>query len=153
MQPVQYIILDKTLNMSVGKAAAQAAHASVEGIRLNAKEEWGNPWDEKLVNLWYRGGHYAKVVLETTNLHAAQTYLENRGIKTTMIVDEGRTEFEAELTPTALALPVVDKDIPHVRETFSCFDLYRDWWNSPSARPPSLIIESPKRLKWRRSKP
>lgn len=130
--PVQYIILDRTLNMSTGKSAAQAAHAAIEGLRLNAKEPWGNPWDDKLVNLWYRGGHYAKVVLETDDLHTAQTYLQDRGFNSVLIIDEGRTEFSRNLTPTALGLPVLDKNAIHVQETFSSFDLYGTGGEAPS---------------------
>ena len=126
MNPVQYIILDKSAGMSTGKAAAQAAHAAIEGIRLNAKEPWGNPWDSSIVNRWYRGGHHAKVVLETDDVRNAGTYLAARGIDSVLILDEGRTEFSADLTPTALGCPVVDKDDPHIRETFSAFKLYND---------------------------
>lgn len=110
--------------MSPGKLAAQSAHAAVEGLRLNAKSEWGNPWDSSLVNLWYRGGHYMKVVLQADDLLVAERYLNDRGFKTALIVDEGRTEFDGVLTPTAIGLPVLDKDQPHVSETFSAFKLY-----------------------------
>lgn len=126
MNPVQYLLLDHTLGMSTGKAAAQAAHASIEGLRLNAKETWGNPWDASIVNRWYQGGHYAKIVLQTDGLRNAQEYLRARGIPSALILDEGRTEFSSDLTPTALGLPVLDKDQPHVRETLSAFKLYRD---------------------------
>lgn len=121
---MQYIILDHTLRMSTGKAAAQAAHAAIEGLRLNAKEPWGNPWDASIVNRWYQGGHYAKVILETANLHNALSYCAARGFKGALIIDEGRTEFAADLTPTAIGFPVLDKHEPHVRETFSAFRLY-----------------------------
>jgi peptidyl-tRNA hydrolase len=126
VNPVQYIILNPTLGMSTGKAAAQAAHASIEGLRLNAKETWGNPFDASIVNRWYQGGHYAKVVLMSDDLLLAQHYLHVRGFKSALILDEGRTEFTADLTPTALGLPVLDKDQPHVRETLGTFKLYKD---------------------------
>lgn len=134
VNPVQYLILDKSLGMSTGKAAAQAAHAAVEGIRLNAKTEWGNPWDAGIVNRWYQGGHYGKIVLESYDLHTAVAYIEARGIPCTLIIDEARTELEG-LTPTAIGCPVVDKDQPHVRETFSAFKLYND---RPRLETPSL---------------
>lgn len=124
MNPVQYLILDHTLGMSPGKLAAQAAHAAIEGLRLNAKEPWGNPFDASIVNRWYQGGHYAKVVLETDDLPVAKEYLTSRGFNVSLIVDEGRTEFGGKLTPTAIGCPVLDKDEPHVRETFSTFKLY-----------------------------
>lgn len=131
MNPVQYIILNKGAKMSTGKAAAQAAHASVEGLRLQAAEKngpWSNPFDLSIVNRWYRGGHYAKIVLEVADaaaLNTARCYLEDRGFKSMLIIDEGRTEVDP-LTPTALGFGVVDKDLPHVRESFGEFKLYRD---------------------------
>lgn len=124
MNPVQYIIADNTLKMPAGKLAAQVAHASVEGLRLHAKEPWGNPWDASIVNRWYRGGHYAKVVLESPDLPMVERYLRYRGFKAALIIDEGRTVFDGGLTATALGCEVVDKDEPHVRETFGQFKLY-----------------------------
>ena len=124
MNPVQYLIANHTLNMTPGKLAAQVAHASQMGLRLNAKTEHGNPYDESIVNRWMLGGHYAKVVLESDDLHTAGEYLASRGFTNASIIDEGRTEFGGTLTFTALGLPVLDKDNPHVRETFSQFKLY-----------------------------
>lgn len=112
--------------MSTGKAAAQAAHASVEGVRISAREPNGNPWDASIVNRWYRGGHYTKIVLEVADaeaLRVAKDYIEARGFKTSLIIDEGRTEIEP-MSMTALGVEILDKDQPHVRETFSVFKLY-----------------------------
>lgn len=124
MKPVQYIIANNALEMPAGKLAAQVAHASVEGLRRNAKEEWGNPWDASIVNRWYQGGHYAKIVLEAPDLLVAERYLNDRGFKTALIIDEGRTVFDGGLTPTAIGLPVLDKDEAHVQATFGEFKLY-----------------------------
>lgn len=128
MRPVQYIILNKGAGMSPGKLAAQAAHASVEGLRASAKTEWGNPWDSSIVNLWYRAGHYTKIVLEVESEQAllnAQQYIIARGFKCGLIIDEGRTEVDP-LTLTAIGSEIVDKDWQHARDTFSVFKLYRD---------------------------
>lgn len=112
--------------MSVGKAAAQAAHASQMGLRGNAKPPHGNPYDASIVNRWMLAGHYAKVVLESDDLEVARLYLHERGFDCAAIIDEGRTEFSTALTLTALGLPVLDKDSAHVRETFKAFKLYKD---------------------------
>jgi PTH2 family peptidyl-tRNA hydrolase len=133
MNPVQYIIANPALKLSPGKLAAQVAHASVEGVRISAKEPWGNPWDTTLVNLWYRGGHYAKIVLQSDDLQIAKEYIEARGFKTALIIDEGRTEIEP-MTPTALGVQIVDKDCQHVRDTFGGFKLYQQ-------EAPAVIIE------------
>lgn len=121
---MQYIIMDPSLDMGEGKARAQAGHASVEGLRISAKEPWGNPWDSTIVNRWYQGGHYAKIVLAASDLEVAERYIRERGIKVQPVIDEGRTEFGGVLTFTALGSEIVDKDMPHVRETFSVFKLY-----------------------------
>jgi peptidyl-tRNA hydrolase len=147
MNPVQYIIIDKGLGMSAGKMAAQACHASVEGVRISAREPNGNPWDASLVNRWYRGGHYAKIILEVadaTALRIAQAYIESRGFKTALIIDEGRTEIPA-MSATALGCEIVDKDWPHARETFSVFDLYTDSANE-EARSNECFCNFPKEI-------
>jgi PTH2 family peptidyl-tRNA hydrolase len=133
--PVQYILANPKLELSPGKLAAQVAHASVEGVRISAKEPWGNPWDETLVNLWYRGGHYAKIVLQADDLLVAQKYIEARGFKTSLIIDEGRTEI-APMTPTALGVQIVDKASQHVRDTFSGFRLFHQ-------EPTIYVIDGP----------
>jgi peptidyl-tRNA hydrolase len=119
MDPVMYIIMASphTTPMSPGKLAAQAAHAAVEAWQISDK-------NKQVVNRWYAGGHYKKVVLMSDNLELAERYIKDRGFKTVLIIDEGRTEFDGRLTPTAIGVEVVDKDELHVRETFSVFMLY-----------------------------
>lgn len=124
MNPVQYIIADHTLNMPAGKLAAQAAHASQMGLLATVDNDHGrNPYDKSIVNRWMMGGHYAKVVLEATDLPTVERYLRDRGFATALIIDEGRTVFNG-LTPTAIGTGVVDKDSGHVRATFGEFKLY-----------------------------
>ena len=139
--PVQYIIADANLRMSPGKLAAQVAHASVEGVRISAKTEGGNPWDSSIVNLWYRGGHYTKIVLQADDLAVAERYIRDRGFKTALIIDEGRTEFNGRLTPTAIGVEILDKDSQHVRDTFGEFELYR---NRPDG---VVVVEAFRKLK------
>lgn len=127
MNPVQYIILNKSLGMSTGKAAAQAAHASQMGLLTHVDGDTReSPYNKSIVNLWMRGGHYAKVVLETTDdLGVVAEYLAARGFYTYTVIDEGRTELPG-LTRTAIGTGVVDKDSPHTRDVFGEFKLYTD---------------------------
>lgn len=114
-----YIFVNKGLGMSTGKAAAQAAHAAVEAYRVSSRE---------MLAHWYVGLHYKKLVMEAldaTHLMTIERYLNDRGFKTRLIIDEGMTEIPAH-TATALGVEVVDKDLDHVRATFQEFKLYRE---------------------------
>jgi PTH2 family peptidyl-tRNA hydrolase len=130
-KPVMYLFLNKGLGMSTGKAAAQVAHAAVEAFRLS---------ESNLLQDWYTGGHYTKLVMEardTEHLFVIKHYLEERGFKVALIIDEGRTEIEPH-TPTALGVEVVDKNDPHTAATFESFRTYRE--DKPE--------EKPKKPKW-----
>lgn len=137
MNPCQYIILNKGAKMSTGKAAAQAAHASVEAYIATP--------DNNTKRVWHKGGHYMKVVLEAQDaddLIVKQKYIEDRGFATKLIIDEGRTEIDP-FTPTALGVEILDKDHPHVAATFSSFKLYKD---EPLVHPPTSVINVSNRL-------
>ena len=117
--PVMYLFANKGLQMSSGKLAAQVAHAAVEAYKLS---------DKKDILEWELGGHYLKIVLEARDeghLRTIHQYLHDRGFIATRIIDEGMTEIEPHQI-TALGVPIVDKDDPHVVATFSTFKLYRD---------------------------
>jgi peptidyl-tRNA hydrolase len=133
-----YLFANKGLGMSSGKMSAQVAHAAVEAFHIS---------DPELVAQWYVGGHYCKYVMaaeDETHLHTIKYYLEQRGFKTKLIVDEGHTEIRPH-TATALGVEIVDKDDAHVAATFGDFKIYRDppvrpkpdklrrrrWWQSP----------------------
>src|SRR5215210_4408408 len=103
MKPVQYIVANKGLGMSGGKLAAQVAHAAVKAI------EYQFMLSDTMLEQWNATGH-TKIVLEardTEHLLMVERFLNERGIKTFLIIDEGRTEI-APHTPTALATSIVD---------------------------------------------
>lgn len=151
MQPVMYLILNQSAGMSAGKAAAQAAHAAVEAYRVTLGAQAHQPCvqhgeEPNVMRRWYRGGHYTKIVLgcEVGFEHAAD-YIESRGFKTARIIDEGRTEVEP-LTPTAIGVEIVDKDDPHVQDTFGVFRLYRDL---PQPIPMEIIENAARAFGWK----
>lgn len=114
-----YIFINKGLQMSTGKVAAQAAHAAVEAFRISNLE---------MVGKWYEGKHYTKLVMEARDDQHIQTiagYLSERGFKSSFIIDEGRNEI-APHSFTALGVEIVDREDPHTEATFSSFKLYRD---------------------------
>lgn len=115
-----YLFVNKGLGMSTGKTAAQVAHAAVEAYRLTP--------DNNTKRVWHRGGHYMKLVMECRDAdHLVNTgrYLEARGVRVALVLDEGHTEVPP-ITPTALGTEIVDKDDAHIAATFSSFKLYRD---------------------------
>lgn len=119
MNAVMYIFVNKGLGMSSGKMAAQAAHAAVEGYRISKKD---------LINEWYLGRHYTKLIMQARNqehIKIIQLYLKERGFNSIYIVDEGLTEVDPHVI-TALGVEIVDKDDEHTVATFSTFELYRD---------------------------
>jgi peptidyl-tRNA hydrolase len=120
--------------MSKGKFAAQAAHAAMLALELS-------PSGDRLTHIWrHAGGHYAKVVLACDDLLTTREYIEARFPgHTALVIDEGRTEFGAKLTPTFLGVRVLDKNRADVAATFGEFNLYPD-------TPKMAIIEVNQRL-------
>ena len=117
--PVIYIFLNKSLGMSVGKAAAQSAHAAV----FAAAES-----DTSEQQLWRVNPHKTIIVLEArdeAHMRSISTYLQQRGFYTNMIVDEGVNEIDPH-TITALSTGIINKNDQHTKDTFSTFSLYRD---------------------------
>lgn len=117
--PVIYIFLNKSLGMSVGKAAAQAAHAAVFATAESDPSEQ---------QLWRVNPHKTIIVLEArdeAHMRSISTYLQQRGIHTNMIVDEGVNEIDPH-TITALSSGILDKNNEHIKLSFSSFSLYRD---------------------------
>ncbi len=147
MDPVMYLVMasPSVTPMSPGKLAAQAAHAAVEAYLISDQ-------NKQAVNRWRCGGHYKKVVLMTDDLGVASRYIQDRGFKVACIIDEGRTEFTADLTMTAIGVEILDKDELHVRETFGAFKLYTPG-NADVPAPASL--GHPERIihRWGRGRP
>lgn len=114
-----YSFINRGLGMTPGKIAAQAQHAAVEAYRIS---------DPNLLADWYLGGHYCKLAMvaeDNVDLLTIQKYIEERGFKTKLIIDEGRTEI-APMSMTALGVEVVDRDEPHTAATFGEFKLYKE---------------------------
>lgn len=122
-----YSFINRGLGMTPGKIAAQAQHAAVEAFRIS---------DPELLDDWYLGGHYCKLVMlaeDDVHLMTIQKYIEERGFKTKLIIDEGRTEIRP-LSTTALGVEVVDRDDPHTAATFESFNLYKEKAVVPSLK-------------------
>lgn len=117
--PIIYIFLNKSLGMSVGKAAAQAAHAAVFAAASS---------DMSKQQLWRVSPHKTIIVLEArdeNHLRNIEKYLSQRDFTANMIVDEGVNEIDPH-TITALSSEILDKNNLDVKDTFSTFKLYKD---------------------------
>jgi PTH2 family peptidyl-tRNA hydrolase len=106
----QAIVLRRDLNMSRGKAAAQAAHASVDAVLSIIKSnrvDWIRWLDE-----WVRGGQM-KVVLRVDSEKELIEIYENAlklGLPASIIRDAGRTELPPG-TLTAVAVGPAPEDL------------------------------------------
>lgn len=119
MNPVIYIFLNKSLKMSVGKAAAQAAHATV--MSVIATDGTGHME-------WLNSPHRTIIVLEArdeAHMKNVRAYLAERKVSSVRIIDEGVNEIDPHVW-TALATCILDKDAQYVKDVMSTFKLYRD---------------------------
>jgi peptidyl-tRNA hydrolase len=120
--PMVYILLNKDLNMSPGKAAAQAAHAmaSLDGY--------------KGIDDFSSNTIRTVIVLEASNkqIENLEDYLFELDIPAASYIDEGANEVEA-YSKTALAVGPMWSDEMDKRQIFKPFRLYRGnrtkkWW-------------------------
>ena len=114
--PVMYIFMNKGLGCSPGKMGAQIAHAAVKASDGSKK---------KLRDDWNKFGFYTKLVMEARDadhLKTIERYLNERDIKTFIIIDEGYTEIPKH-TVTALRVEIVDKN--ELGPIFNEFKLYK----------------------------
>lgn len=110
--PIIYVVLNKELKMSPGKAAAQAVHAA---MLLEGNYD----------NLFASSYKRTVIVLEGTgeqikNLHI---YLQEAGIFSDYYIDEGKNEVDA-YSVTALAVEPIDGEDREKRDIFADFDLF-----------------------------
>lgn len=117
----QYVFLPKSLNMSVGKASSQVAHATFMGLATQIENEDG------IVGEWVKNG-MCVIVLEvedTEHLSNVAKYLDQWNIPNHLYIDEGITEVNP-MTPTALATGVLTEDQFWMFEQFKLFGLIGD---------------------------
>lgn len=119
MNPIIYIFLNKGLHMSVGKAAAQAAHAMAISM-VNSSPKLQKEWQDAI--------HKTVIVLEARDeghMRNIRDYLSQRNIALAYVIDEGVNEIDPHVY-TAMSTPVLPKDDEDVRAAMSTFKLYRD---------------------------
>ena len=114
MNTIQYILVNKSLKMSAGKAMAQVAHA----VNLVSNEQ-------DLTDYW-DSTQRTVIVLEATadQIVNMREYLESRDVRSAYVIDEGVNEIPT-MTVTALASQQIDVTDVDTREMFRGFDLYK----------------------------
>lgn len=111
--PILYVILNKELNMSAGKASAQAVHAAMM-LENNYSGLFSSSYKRTVV------------VLEAENENQIRNlylYLENAGIFCDYYIDEGVNEVSA-YSITSMAVEPIDSGDKEKREIFSQFKLF-----------------------------
>lgn len=110
--PILYVVLNKELKMSAGKAAAQTAHAVA---MLGRKNDGFTSYNRRTV-----------IVLGAENeaqIRTLHEYLANAGLYSEYYIDEGANEVGA-YSVTALACEAIDGNYAVHREIFEPFDLF-----------------------------
>jgi peptidyl-tRNA hydrolase len=122
--PILYVILNKSLQMSPGKAAAQAVHAAMM-------------LEHKYRDLFLSKTRRTVIVLEASGreqLDGIADYLADAGMDYEYYTDEGVNEVSA-FSLTALAVEPIDADDKEKRKIFESLRLFNgDYtdWNKPN---------------------
>lgn len=111
--PILYIVLNKELKMSAGKAAAQAVHAAMM-LEGNYSGLFVSSTKRTVVVLEAKNGEQIKNLCE---------YLGGASIFAEYYIDEGKNEVDAYST-TALAVEPIAADDKEKREIFESFPLF-----------------------------
>jgi PTH2 family peptidyl-tRNA hydrolase len=97
----QVIIIRKDLKMRRGKEVSQGAHASIAFLLKGG----GSPFDAE-TKLWVQEGQ-TKITLQTNSeeeLNELHEKAKELGLRSHLITDAGRTEFNGVPTKTCLAI-------------------------------------------------
>lgn len=100
----QIIVIRKDLKMRLGKACAQAAHASM-------KAYLENPDDPRFIE--WLDGKFTKIAVGVGSLDELQEVYNNardKGLITTVVVDAGLTEFNGVETTTCISVGPATKE-------------------------------------------
>jgi len=112
--PILYVVLNKELNMSAGKAAAQAVHAAMMLQGVAGSNQFADNYRRTVVVLEAENSEQIR------NLHE---YLKSARIYSQYYIDEGVNEISA-YSITALAVVPFDASDEQKREIFAPFNLF-----------------------------
>ena len=103
----QMLVIRKDLKMRMGKACAQAAHASTKVVLENL--------DHPNITAWLSDGRYAKICVSVdseSELLEVYEKAKSAGLITSIITDLGLTEFNGVPTKTCVAIgPASNEDL------------------------------------------
>lgn len=125
----QIIVMREDLNMSRGKLASQAAHASMGSLLAHMRKQWDEDGEELFGYDLTFGPHNAELkewlensftkivvyVKSEEKLMNLYNKVKEAGLRVTLIEDNGTTEFGGVKTKTAIAIG------PHASERLDPF--------------------------------
>ena len=116
--------------MSIGKAAAQVAHA----VNMAATEDD--------INAYFDANQRTVIVLQATGeqIRNLRDYLALRDISSDYVIDEGVNEIPT-MSMTALATEQIDITDEEVRNYFAGFDLYGESKDEQAAKASAFVGE------------
>lgn len=114
MNTIQYVVVNKDLKMSAGKAMAQVAHAIMNAVMYEDRRSY------------IKAKQRTVIVLEGSEnqIRNLEEYLAERDINSDYVIDEGANEI-ATMSITALATEVFDIEDTEKRNIFSGLKLYK----------------------------
>ena len=116
MNVKQVIVIRDDIKMSRGKTAVQVAHASMSFMTSSIKTNI--PVDYSEIEKYWIENSFAKICVRAKSedeLNKIHDDALNAGIKVSIIIDSGKTEFHGEPTATCLALgPDLDSKIDEI---------------------------------------
>ena len=114
MDTITYVVGNKDLKMSAGKAMAQVAHAIMTAATYED------------IDNYFQAKQRTIIVLEGSGqqILALYDYLKQRDVSSDYVVDEGVNEIPT-MSVTALATEAFDIEDRDTRDMFSGFDLYK----------------------------
>lgn len=114
MNVITYVVVNKDLKMSAGKAMAQVAHAIMNTITEDGLDDYGDALQRTVIILEGTGSQ----ILNLFN------YLGLRDISSGYVIDEGVNEIPT-MSITALATEPFDIEDQETRDIFRGFKLYK----------------------------
>ena len=99
MNPIMYILVNRSLGMSIGKTAAQVGHAVINAYQIS----------DPALRYYWDTHSYPKIILGAKDSEEMWDFVAEAKLKCFNVIDEGRTEIKKD-SYTATGFEIVDKE-------------------------------------------